>query len=97
MRPPRAAALLKLAHAELDPPRQGFEADVAEFMHRNLYRPVGEMVFGQLVNHLFYLTGRYNLTLPPDLSVMLKALALTENLVALLIQATTFWPRRGLS
>ena len=79
-----AAALLKLAHAELDPPRQGFEADVAEFMHRNFYRPVGEMVFGQLVNHLFYLMGRYNLTLPPDLSVMLKALALTENLVALL-------------
>lgn len=79
-----ANALLKLAHADLDPPRQGFEADVAEFMHRNFYRPVGEMVFGQLVNGLFYLTGRYNLTLPADLSVMLKALALIENLVALL-------------
>jgi ubiquinone biosynthesis protein len=69
-----AAALLKLAHAELDPPRAGFEADVAEFMHRNFYRPAGEMVFGQLVNHLFSLTARHNLTLPPDLSVMLKAL-----------------------
>jgi ubiquinone biosynthesis protein len=79
-----AAGLLKLAHADLDPPRQGFEADVAEFMHRNFYRPIGEMVFGQLVNHLFYLTGRYNLTLPPDLSTMLKALALIENLVSLL-------------
>ena len=76
-----AAGLLKLAHADLDPPRAGFEADVAEFMHRNFYRPAGEMVFGQLVNHLFSLTARYNLTLPPDLSVMLKALALMEDLV----------------
>jgi ubiquinone biosynthesis protein len=76
-----AAALLKLAHAELDPPRVGFEGDVAEFMHRNFYRPAGEMVFGQLVNHLFSLTERHNLTLPADLSVMLKALALMEDLV----------------
>jgi ubiquinone biosynthesis protein len=76
-----ASGLLKLAHADLDPPRAGFEADVAEFMHRNFYRPAGEMVFGQLVNHLFSLTARYNLTLPPDLSVMLKALSLMEDLV----------------
>jgi ubiquinone biosynthesis protein len=76
-----AAALLKLAHADLDPPRAGFEGDVAEFMHRHFYRPVGEMVFGQLINHLFYLTERHNLTLPADLSVMLKALALMEDLV----------------
>ena len=77
-----AAALLKLAHAELDPPRQGFEADVAEFMHRYFYRPLGQMVFGQLVRQLFYLTARYRLTLPPDLSIMLKALALMEGLVS---------------
>lgn len=76
-----ASALLQLTHADLEPPRQGFEADVAEFMHRNFYRPLGEMVFGQLVNQLFYLTTRYRLTLPPDLSTMLKALALMENLV----------------
>ncbi len=74
-------ALLQLAHAELDPPRAGFEADVGEFMHRHFYRPAGDMVFGQLVNHLFSLTTRYSLTLPPDLSVMLKALALMEDLV----------------
>ena len=40
--------LLKLAHAELDPSAPGFEADVAEFMHQHFYRPVGEMVFGNL-------------------------------------------------
>jgi ubiquinone biosynthesis protein len=92
-----AGALLRLAHAELDPPRSGLEADVAEFMHRHFYRPAGEMVFGQLVNHLFSLTTRHNLTLPPDLSVMLKALALMEDLVCrldpghdILLQARPF-------
>jgi ubiquinone biosynthesis protein len=76
-----ASALLMLAHAELDPPRTGFEGDVAEFMHRHFYRPAGELVFGQLINHLFSLTERYSLTLPADLSIMLKALALMEDLV----------------
>jgi ubiquinone biosynthesis protein len=76
-----AAALLKLARAELEPPRAGFEADVAEFMHRHFYRPIGEMIFGQLLNDLLLLASRHKLTLPANLSTMLKALALMENLV----------------
>ncbi|HUD47351.1 MAG TPA: AarF/ABC1/UbiB kinase family protein [Candidatus Baltobacteraceae bacterium] len=99
-----AAALLRLTHADLDPPRQGFEADVAEFMHRNFYRPMGQMVFGQLLNQLFSLTTRYRLTLPPDLSTMLKALALMENLVTrldpghdIVAQATPFMKQARLS
>jgi ubiquinone biosynthesis protein len=76
-----ASSLLRLAKAELDPPRPGFEADVSEFMHQHFYRPVGEMVFGKLVNHLFALTSRHNLTMPPDIFTMLKALSLTESLV----------------
>jgi len=77
-----AAALLKLAHAELDPPRPGLEADVAEFMHQHLYRSMGEMMFGPLATHLFALTARHQLTMPPDLFVMLKALSEMESLVA---------------
>jgi ubiquinone biosynthesis protein len=76
-----ASALLKLAHAELDPFRPGFEADVAEFMHQHFYRPGGDLVFGKLVQHLFYLTRKHELTLPADLSTVLKALSLMENLV----------------
>jgi ubiquinone biosynthesis protein len=76
-----ASALLKLARAELDPFRPGFEADVAEFMHQHFYRPVGEMVFGKLVQHLFHLTRKHGLTLPADLSTVLKALSLMEALV----------------
>jgi ubiquinone biosynthesis protein len=76
-----ASALLKLAHAELDPFRPGFEADVAEFMHQHFYRPAGDLVFGKLVQHLFHLTSKHGLTLPADLSTVLKALSLMENLV----------------
>jgi ubiquinone biosynthesis protein len=76
-----ASALLKLAHAELEPFRPGFEADVAEFMHQHFYRPVGDLVFGKLVQHLFHLTRKHGLTLPADLSTVLKALSLMENLV----------------
>jgi ubiquinone biosynthesis protein len=76
-----ASALLKLANAELDPFRPGFEADVAEFMHQHFYRPVGDLVFGKLVQHLFHLTSKHGLTLPADLSTVLKALSLMENLV----------------
>jgi ubiquinone biosynthesis protein len=79
-----ATALLKLAHAELDPPRPGLENDVSEFMHQHLYRPMGEMMFGPLATHLFALTSRHQLTMPPDLFVMLKALSEMEGLVGLL-------------
>ena len=75
------SALLKLAGAELDAPRAGFEADVAEFMHQHFYRTMGEMVFAKLVNHLFQLTSKHALTMPADLFTMLKALSLMENLV----------------
>jgi ubiquinone biosynthesis protein len=78
---PAATALLRLAHAELDPFRPGFEADVSEFMHQHFYRPVGDLVFGKLVQHLFHLTQKHGLTLPADLSTVLKALSLMENLV----------------
>ena len=50
-------------------------------MHQHFYRPVGEMVFGKLVQHLFHLTTKYGLILPADLSTVLKALSLMENLV----------------
>lgn len=76
-----ATALLKLADAELDAPRFGLEADVADFMHQHFYRPMGEMVFGKLVNHLFRLTTKHSLTMPADLFTMLKAMSLMEGLV----------------
>ena len=76
-----SAALLKLAGAELETPGRGLEADVSEFIHQHFYRPMGEMVFSELVNHLFQLTTRHELPMPSDLFIMLKALSLMEGLV----------------
>jgi len=74
-------ALLKLTESDLEPSREGLEADVAEFMHQHFYRPMGELRFGRLISELFELTARNKLRLPPDLFIMLKALSLTEELV----------------
>ncbi len=76
-----ANALIKLAVSDLEPPRQGLEADVAEFMHQHFYRPLGEMEFGPLVTQLLQLTTKYGLRIPPDFFIMLKALSLTEAVV----------------
>jgi len=76
-----STALLRLAGAEFEAPRPGLEADVSEFIHQYFYRPLGEMVFGELVNHLFQLTARHELTMPPDIFTTLKALSLMEGLV----------------
>jgi len=73
-------ALLRLAGAEFEAPRPRLEADVSEFIHRHFYRP-SEMLFAKFVNHLFQLTARHQLTMPPDLFTMFKALSLMEGLV----------------
>ncbi len=76
-----ANALLKLASAEQEPPRQGLEADVAEFMHLHFYRPLSEMEFGRLIAQLLQITSKHGLCIPPDFFIMLKAMSLMEGLV----------------
>lgn len=76
-----AAALLKLSSADNEPPREGLEADAAEFIHQHFYRPMGEVNFGHLIAQLLQLTGKYGLQIPPDFFVMLKAMGLMESVV----------------
>ena len=76
-----ASALVKLTDSDIDLGRGQFETEVAEFMHRHFYRPVGELRFAALVTQLTQLANRHRLRLPPDLVVMLKALSVTEELV----------------
>src|SRR6266542_5540108 len=76
-----ANALLKLASADQEPPRQGLESDVAEFMHQHFYRPVSELEFGRLITQLLQITTKHGLRIPADFFIMLKALSLMEGLV----------------
>ncbi|MBI5202872.1 MAG: AarF/ABC1/UbiB kinase family protein, partial [Elusimicrobia bacterium] len=52
-----------------------------EFMHQHFYRPIKELEFGRLVNHLLDITSRHELRLPPDFFSMLKAFSVTEGLM----------------
>lgn len=74
-------ALLLLAGAELDSPRPGLEADVAGFIHRHFTGTVQELVFYRLLQHLFKLTARHALALPPEVFTVVKALAQVEQLI----------------
>jgi ubiquinone biosynthesis protein len=77
-------ALLVLAGAELDPTRPGLEADVAEFIYRDFTGTGREFVFMRLLQHLFQLTARHSLTLPPEVFTVIKALGQVEHLVRVL-------------
>lgn len=76
-----ANALLRLAQAEDEPPRQGFEAEVADFMHQHFYRPLAEVGFARLFGELLDLTTRHHLRVPANFFIMLKSLSLMEGLV----------------
>jgi len=73
------AALLKLAGAELEPAKPGLEADFAELIHQNAGCVMGDLVFDRLLQHLFQLTYRHSLTLPPEVFTALKALGQIES------------------
>lgn len=75
------AALLKLAGAELDPPRPGLQADMAEFIYRHFGGTSANLVFSRLLQHLLHLTSRHALTLPPEVFTVVKALGQAEHLV----------------
>jgi ubiquinone biosynthesis protein len=73
------AALLKLAGAELEPAKPGLEADFAELIHQHTGCVMGDLVFDRLLQHLFQLTYRHSLTLPPEVFTALKALGQIES------------------
>ena len=76
-----ANCLLRLSNAESERPRLGLEADVAELMNLHFYRPLAELDFGRLLGRLLSLTNKHQLRIPPDFSMMLKALGQMESLV----------------
>lgn len=76
-----ANALLKLSSADSEPPREGLESDVAEFIHQHFYRPLGDVHFGSLIAQLLQLTSKYGLQIPPDFFIMLKAMGMMESFV----------------
>jgi ubiquinone biosynthesis protein len=77
---PRATQLLlRLAEYEEEPDVSHLEKDVAGFISRHLFKPLKEIELSRLLHHLLELATKHRMRIPPDLFLMLKALAQVEG------------------
>ena len=76
--------LLRLAEWEEEPDIRSLEKDIADFTGRHLYKPIKEIEFGPLLQHMLELTARHRLRIPPNLFLMMKALATVEGVARML-------------
>ena len=72
-------ALLMLTQYEEEPDTRLLARDLADFMGQHLYRPLKDLQMEKLLQQLMELISRHRLQTPPDLFLMLKALATVEG------------------
>lgn len=75
-----AEAVLKMVESRGELNRRSLERDIARFMETYLYRPLKELRLGDLAADLLNLFSRHRLRLPPDIYLMVKALAEMESI-----------------
>ncbi len=73
-------ALLELTGPEKEPDRRVLERDVSEFIDQYSYMPLGELEMGKLIPRLLKTAALHHLSIPPNLFLMVKALASVEGL-----------------
>jgi ubiquinone biosynthesis protein len=78
------AVLLKITEWESEPDMRALGQEVADFMGRHLYRQLKELDIGMLLKDLLELTSRFRLRIPPNLFLMMKALATVEGVAQML-------------
>jgi len=71
--------LLKLTYWDEEPDRRLLEREVADFMGRHLYKPLKDIELGRLLQQMLEVAGDFQLRIPPDLFLMIKALATVEG------------------
>ena len=71
--------LLKLTYWDEEPDRRLLEREVADFMGRHLYKPLKEIELGKLLQQILEVAGDFQLRIPPDLFLMMKALGTVEG------------------
>jgi ubiquinone biosynthesis protein len=74
-----AQVLLQLTSWEQQPELRQLERELSEFMSRHLYRPLKEIEVGKLLQDLLEIATRFQLRLPPDIFLMLKAISTVET------------------
>jgi len=74
-----ALAALQLSGTSRSEDTQRLEADIAKFIDAHLYRPLGDIRVGQLLGELTRLAVAHGIRMPPDFSILTKALATIEG------------------
>ena len=77
--PRTAEVLLRLTDWDDEPDTVQLEKDVANFNARHLYRPLKEIRLGKMLQHLLELATHHRMRIPPDIFLMIKALAQVEG------------------
>jgi ubiquinone biosynthesis protein len=72
-------ALLVLTRYDEEPDGRLLAKELADFMGQHLYKPLKDLQMEKLLQQLVELISRYRLQMPPDLFLMLKALATVEG------------------
>jgi ubiquinone biosynthesis protein len=74
-----AQVLLQLTIWEQPPDLRQLERELSDFMGRHLYRPLKDIEVGKLLKDLLEIATRFQLRLPPDIFLMLKAISTVET------------------
>ena len=75
-----ARRLIALTEPDGEPDYRALERDVAEYMERFLYRPIGEVDFARSFQQMVEMVARHRLRLPPEIFFMIKALVEIEGI-----------------
>mgnify|MGYP000532488003 CR=1 FL=1 len=62
-----------------EPDAVELEKDVADFIAQHLYRPLKEIQLARVIQHMLELATRHRMRIPPDIFLMVKALAQLEG------------------
>ena len=72
-------ALLTLTRYNEEPDTRLLARDLSDFMGQHLYKPLKDLQMEKLLHQLMELISRHRLQIPPDLFLMMKALAIVEG------------------
>ncbi len=75
-----AEAILELTEHDGDPDRGQFEREIGTFIDRYLYRPLKDIKMGEVLQKLLDLAVSFELTIKPNLYLMMKAISQVESL-----------------
>jgi ubiquinone biosynthesis protein len=72
--------LLKITFWDKKPDIRLLEREVSDFIGKHLYKTLKDLNINKLVHDLLYMMSRHQLRIPPDIFLMMKALATIEGI-----------------